>query len=365
MIVDAHLDIAHNAICNGRDLTRTVADLRASEQRRRAVAMTSLPDLGNAGVGVVFATLFAEPTDSWSAGLAEASETPYPLATYNTPEEAELSALQMLELYEGWAERGLVRLIIDRATLEAHLAQFPEDRIPGFVISMEGADPIVGPEDLERWWRRGLRLIGLAWGSTRYAGGTGSSQGLTSAGRELLQAMAELGVIHDAAHLSEEAFWEAAGLPQRALCVSHAGAREVLLPAPGRPAYVPLNRHLSDAQIREVAKPHGATSRGVIGITLLNDFLDPSWDYLNPDHEVSFLEWGGRHLRHFASIAGWESVGVGSDIDAGYGRDETPIEFDTVADWPRIAECVPPETREGVLGGNWLRFLREALPQGS
>jgi membrane dipeptidase len=68
------------------------------------------------------------------------------------------------------------------------------------------------------------------------------------------------------------------------------------------------------------------------------------------------------HLRHIAGLAGWERVGIGTDVDAGHGRAETPLELDSVADWHRIGELAPAEARAGVLGGNWLRFLRAALP---
>jgi diaminopimelate decarboxylase len=71
---------------------------------------------------------------------------------------------------------------------------------------------------------------------------------------------------HDASHLSEEAFWEAAGLPHHALCVTHTSVRALMLPPPGHPARLPLNRFLSDAQIAEAARPRGAASRGVIGL---------------------------------------------------------------------------------------------------
>jgi membrane dipeptidase len=205
-------------------------------------------------------------------------------------------------------------------------------------------------------------MIGLAWGPTRYAGGTGSTLGVTPAGSELLHAMAELGVIHDASHLSEEAFWDAAALPHHALCATHATARAVM-EAPGAPAgRIPLNRFLSDDQLREVAVPRGVTSGGVTGLALLNEFLDPGWHAAGGAIEVRLHDQVAVHLRHVAAVAGWENVGIGSDVDAGHGRAETPAELDSVADWHTIAGAVPPEARAGVLGGNWLRFLREALP---
>jgi membrane dipeptidase len=55
-------------------------------------------------------------------------------------------------------------------------------------------------------------------------------------------------------------------------------------------------------------------------------------------------------------------VGIGSDLDGGLGADETPAELETAADLVKISDVVPADARAGVLGENWLRFLREALP---
>ena len=360
-IVDAHLDVAWNVLYNGRDLTRTVAEIRAGETRDRGVAMTSLPTMGAAGVAVVFATLFAEPAQAWS-GLLDEYPTSRPVKRYSTPEEAEVQALEMLEIYERWAQIGAIRIIQTRAQLSSHLSAFPDDRVPGFVITMEGADPILTPDHLEAWWHRGLRMIGLAWGSTRYAGGSGSSRGLSELGRALLVAMADLGITHDASHLSEEAFWEAVGLPHHALCVSHANARALMLPPPGVPASVPLNRHLSDEQIRFVGRPCGSASAGVIGLALLSEFLDANWSADSPDADVRIAVQGAAHIHHIARLAGWDCIGIGSDVDSGFGREATPAELDTIADWIVLGDVVPGPVRTAVLGGNWLRFLHETLP---
>lgn len=363
-IVDAHLDLAWNALYNKRDLTLPVDAIRASEADAAAVAMTSLRSFADGGVAVVFATLFAKPrTTTWTSATGEQPMPRTPDA-YDTPEQAEAIALEMLGLYERWEAASQVRIIRDREGLERHLQRFPVDRVPGLVIMIEGADPVVSPNDLPRWFERGVRLIGLAWGSTRYAGGTGSSAPLTDLGRELLAGMAELGIVHDASHLSEEAFWEAAGLAHHALCVTHASVRTLVLPPPGHRARLPLNRFLSDAQIAEAARPRGAASRGVIGLAMLNPFLEPRWGHEGADG-VSVGRQVAAHLHRMAELAGWESVGIGSDVDAGYGRDETPQELDSVRDWARIADHVPSEARAGVLGGNWLRFLRETLPAGA
>jgi membrane dipeptidase len=268
----------------------------------------------------------------------------------------------MLELYEQWEREGQVRIIRDGASLRDHLQQFAEDRILGLLILMEGADPIRDPEDLSRWFQRGVRMIGLAWQTTRYAGGTGSSQALTPLGRELICAMTEMGIVHDGAHLSEEAFWEAAGLPHHALCVTHASARSLMHP-PGVHPTIPLNRFLSDAQIVEAAKPRGVTSGGVIGLALLNDFLDPRWRFGGDAGQpvVTVAEQVSAHLNHIAGLVGWQNVAVGSDVDTIHGREETPLELQSVEDWRQVANPAPAAERDAVLGQNWLRFLSEAL----
>jgi membrane dipeptidase len=364
LIVDAHLDVAWNAFHNGRDLELPVAEIRAAEADPSAVAMTSLPAFGEAGVAVVFATLNVLPAEIGALGMD--LNLVRPMRFYHDQEEAEAQALDQLRIYERWEEAERIRVVRSRADLDAHLLRFGDDRIPGFVLTMESADPIRDPDDLPAWFERGVRMISLAWESTRYAGGTGSSKALTDLGRELLTAMAELEIVHDAVHLSEEAFWEAVGLHHRGLCVTHANPRALMLPPPGRRPEVPLNRYLSDEQIAAVARPRGAATRGVIGLALLNEFLDPRWDFSEHgrETEVTMASQGAAHLEHFAGIAGWESLGIGSDVDVGYGRDETPKELDSVLEWRRIGEFVPAEARAGVLGENWLRFLGETLPDG-
>ena len=362
LIVDAHLDVAWNAIYHGRDLTLTVAEIRKSEpDRLRGVAMTSLASMSDARVGLVFATLLAQPAAAWS-DVFDGYDLARPLKRYTTPEEAETQAIENLELYERWAADGLIRLVTTCETLDDHLRRFQSDRVPGFLILMEGADPIVRPDDLPRWWNRGLRMVSLAWGSTRYAGGTGSSGPLTDLGHELLAGMADVGMIHDASHLSEEAFWEAAGASTCGLCVTHASPRSLMLPSPGSRANVPLNRHLSDAQIREVGRPHGRASAGVIGLAFLGDFLEPSWWFDTRPVEPRLGRQGAAQLQHVADLVGWDCVGIGSDVDSGFGRDETAIDLDSIADWRLVADSVPDAAKSGVLGGNWVRFLREVLP---
>src|SRR5690242_13517321 len=107
----------------------SVRDIRTAEgPRTQGTAMTSLTSMGEAGIGVVFATLFAEPAQTWSDIHSD-----YPFARtprgYHTPHEAKAQATEMLDLYERWAEQGLIRIITSVADLNAHCESFGHDRI--------------------------------------------------------------------------------------------------------------------------------------------------------------------------------------------------------------------------------------------
>jgi membrane dipeptidase len=66
---------------------------------------------------------------------------------------------------------------------------------------------------------------------------------------------------------------------------------------------------------------------------------------------------------YIGGLCGWSSIGIGPDLDGGFGLEESPLEIDTVADLDKIGPVLPEEFREGVLSSNWLNFLRRALPQ--
>ncbi len=125
------------------------------------------------------------------------------------------------------------------------------------------------------------------------------------------------------------------------------------------PGRIPLDRHLSDDLIAAVATARGVASRSVVGSILLADFVDPTWVRRGERPPLGRVM---AQMEHVAAIAGWESVGLGSDIDAGVGAEGAAGGLETVADWRRLGELLPPAAQAGVMGGNWLRFLRETLP---
>jgi membrane dipeptidase len=349
-IVDSHLDLAENVTLFGRDLTLGVAEIRTREKRTAKQATVSLPELERGGIAVAIATVTA-------GFLAEdVGEDFEPRsAIYHTSEEAEAQALIQIALYESWEEQGRVRLLRSVDSLDRHLRLWQHDRKPGLVLLMEGADPIVHVRDLPEWWQRGVRMIGLTFGDTKYgtgvAGGATAFKrgGLTSQGFELLGQMAELGFIWDISHLAEKGVWQGLELDFPRVCASHANAR----------ALIPTDRHLSDEVICAVAE-----RGGVIGLILYNAFLEPGW---KGDRSVSVTldEHLRRHADHIARLCGWRHLGIGSDLDGGFGLEESPSEIDTVADLHKVGSVEPAKARGAVLGTNWLDFLRSSLPQTS
>lgn len=345
-IVDGHLDLAENVTFFGRDLSMTVANMRKLESRTSRQATVALPEMYRGGIAVAIATV----TPGFKAEDVAPGSVPAS-AIYRSPEEAEGHALNQIALYEQWERDGRVRLLRSAADLNDHLGLWADDRILGLVLLMEGADPIVEIRDLPRWWARGLRMIGLTYGDTRYGRGVGAgsdsfrSGGLTRAGEELIQEMAGIGMGWDISHLTEDGVWQGLELRIPGVCASHANAR----------ALTPTDRHLSDAVLSAIG-----LRGGVVGLVLYNGFLDPSWKREGPT-EVTVANQVRRQAAHVAEVCGWQSVGIGSDLDGGFGREESPREIDTIADLEIVGSAVPAESREGVLGGNWLRFLRAML----
>jgi membrane dipeptidase len=346
-ICDAHQDLGLNHHRYGRDITQDLKTIRAADGGANPMcgtATVSLPAMRAGSVGLAFATLLAMP---------RAAKHPLGECECSTPEQANAIALRDLDYYRRLEDSGHVRMVGDRASLDAHAAQWDAgdpDRRLGIVPSMEGAEPILTPSEVAEWQARGLRIIGPAWfGENRYAHGTGTPGGLSDPGRELLREMSRAGMILDVSHLAEAAFFEALDRFDGTVIASHSNAR----------ALVPGDRQLSDEMIRRLIERGAA-----VGAVLDGWMLVPGWRRGQSNAGLTLTKVAD-HIDHICQLAGNANhAAIGSDLDGGFGREQCPADIDSIADLQRLFEILsergyPDDDIRAVAHENWLRILRK------
>ena len=353
LIIDAHLDLSWNALQGNRDLLRSAYTIRTQEVgtpgKGRAQGTVAFPDMRQGRLAVSVVTLFARSTGR-----------PAPHSDYASPVQSYGVAQGQLAYYRALEHEGHIRIIADCANLDSHIADWEAwertgsaDTPPlGFVISMEGADPILKPDQLEEWVGSGLRLLGLThYGPGRYAGGTGTELGLTELGPPLLAEMQRLGVTLDLTHCSDQAFWEALEHYEGLVLASHNNCRTL----------VPHQRQFSDEQLRAIFERDG-----VIGAAFDAWMLQPGWVSGQSTNEAVTLNTVVDHMDHVCQLAGnSRHAGIGTDLDGGYGREQSPCDLDTIADLQKLAGLLANRGYNGddiraIMHGNWLRLLRQA-----
>ncbi len=351
IIVDAHLDIAFNALTWNRDYRVHPLKHREREGYAHPIATTGLPDALLGRVAVAFASIFNEPDNG------KPSPVPYPHPRYRTVKEAYTEGMRQMDYYHRLAdESGQIRLLQTAADLDTVLATYEPDvplnqRSQGLVISFEGADPITEPRQFEEWYERGVRCVGLAWTATRYSGGTGAPGGLTVLGRELLEILSAFNVIVDLAHSAEKAFFETLDAFQGTVIASHVNPRH----------FMDTDRHLSDLQIRRLAE-----RGGVMGVVMLNLFLSKSWSRGSRKSDVP-LAIVADVIDYVCQLTGSsQHIGIGSDFDGGFGTEAIPEGLDTGSDLLKIADVLQErgysdDDVKAIMGGNFLRQLRQIL----
>lgn len=351
-IFDCHLDLSMNALLWNRDLTRSVAEIRAREAGQtdkpdRARGVVAFPEMRQGKIGLCVATQ-----------IARYVKTKNPLPGYHSPEIAWAVTQGELAWYKAMEEAGELVQIVDRAGLERHLALWMNNPPPnapiGYILSLEGADSILTPRHLERAYAQGLRAVGPAhYGPGTYAQGTHATGGIGAAGRELLAEMQRLGIILDATHLCDDSFWETMQVWDGPVWASHNNCR----------ALVPDTRQFADEQIRELI------GRGaVIGAALDAWMMVPNWirGQTTPESTGVNLKHMVDHIDHVCQLAGNANhAAIGTDLDGGFGREQAPLDLETIADLQKVPALLrergySPTDIENIMHGNWLRFLRNA-----
>ncbi|HJP30177.1 MAG TPA: membrane dipeptidase [Candidatus Latescibacteria bacterium] len=378
LIVDGHLDLAFNALHHRRDLTQCVQTLREREDVYRdgvgarsihpdalrktprsggmGIATVALPELRAGHVGIVLATIMARvqmPTSFLSDGM-------------RTQAAAHAIGQSHLHYYKALERAGEIDFLRTAHDLENAIgawsptsAKASADPAPsvGIVLSMESADPILGPDDVQAWYDAGLRSVSLThFGSNTWGHGTGTKGGLYPCAYPLLDALRAAGVALDVSHAADLAFWQLLDYWDGPIHASHCMCR----------ALVPGQRHLSDDMIKAVAE-----RGGVIGMVMAEPMLNPdiNFDDLSTAPAVSTRPMAAvaDHIEHICALTGSNShVAIGSDLDGGFGREWAPVDCDTVADLQKLPDLLERRGLGGadvaaITHGNLLSFLRRVL----
>lgn len=328
LIFDAHLDLSMNAMEWNRDLRLPIAELNSREQ-----GMNDKPDRGNAtvsfgelkrgNIGLVVATQIARYVEKGSS-----------LPGWYSPEQAWAQTQGQLAWYRAMEKDGHMRMIKTKTDLEEHIILWNDEtnksnKPIGFLLSLEGADSLIDLSYLEYAYEQGLRAVGPAhYGPGRYANGTDSNGRLNAKGIALLREMERLNVILDATHLNDDAFWDAMDRFNGPIWASHNNCR----------ALVDHNRQFSDDMIKILI-----SKKAVIGVALDAWMMVPRWvrGVSDPKTMNCSLEVMANHIDHICQLAGnTNHVGVGSDLDGAFGKEQCPYDLKTIADMQLVFDIL-------------------------
>lgn len=352
-IVDAHLDLSMNAMEWNRDLRMSIHEIRERENEMidkpdRGKGMVSFEELRKGNIGLVVATQIARYVTKDN-----------PLPGWKSPEQAWAHTQGQLAWYKAMEEEGQLFQVTDISSLESQLATWnnnsKDNQKPiGYILSLEGADSIVTLAHLQKAYQYGLRALGPAhYGPGRYAQGTDAKGKMGSQGVALLKEMERLNIILDATHLCDDSFWEAMDNFNGHVWASHNNCRTL----------VNHNRQFSDDQIKELIN-RGAVIGGVFDAWM----MVPNWvrGISTPVGMKCDLEVLIDHMDHICQIAGNAlHIGIGSDLDGGFGKEQCPYDIGSIADLQKVALLLEKrgythQDVENVMHKNWLRFLRKA-----
>lgn len=349
-IFDAHLDLSMNALEWNRDLTWSVEDIRRSEigmsdKPDRSRNTVSLDAMRNGNVGLCVATQIARYTKKTN-----------PLPGWKSPQQAWAQTQGQLAWYKAMEDIGEMVQIRNAKELNDHLHLWKttKGKKPiGYILSLEGADSIVNLDYLEKSYEQGLRAIGPAhYGPGTYAQGTNATGGIGTKGKELLREINKLGLILDATHLCDDSFWETMDVYEGPVWASHNNCRTL----------VDHNRQFTDEQIKELIG-----REAVIGVALDAWMMTSNWikGLSTPQGLGVTLRQMIDNIDHICQIAGnAKHVGIGTDLDGGFGKEQCPSDLDTIADLQKVPNLLQQrgysqEDINNIMHNNFILFLQK------
>lgn len=307
-----------------------------------------------AGFGAGMFAIFVRPCpettpreDRWDdSGDSLRLEPPPPLE----PRYARWVTNERLDQLERLVEAsdGQMRLVESVDELRTCL----REGVVGVVVHFEGAaaiDPDLG--NLDAYYERGLRSLGLVWSRSNQFGhgvpfehpaSPDTGPGLTDAGMDLVSRCNDLGIVVDLAHCNENGFWDVVDVSSDPLVVSHAGAHEIC----------PSSRNLTDEQLGAIAN-----SGGIVGVTFAASAIRPDGEH-DPRTGVGQLV---DHFEYVVDRVGVDHVGFGSDFDGA----TIPDAVGDVTGLPVVVDELrnrgyDESSLEKIARENWLRVLQES-----
>jgi membrane dipeptidase len=223
-------------------------------------------------------------------------------------------------------------------------------------MGMENGAPIENEQDVEHFYRRGIRYVTLTHSLDNHISDssydtTHTWHGLSPFGKNLVLWLNKAGIMVDVSHISDDAFYQVIQISKAPVIASHSSCRFF---TPG------FERNMSDEMISRLAE-----KGGVIQIAFGSDFLSQPYresqttvrkeitEYLK-SHGLTYRDSAARafirqyrtdhpiahadvrdvvaHIEHVVKLVGIDHVGIGSDFD-GVG-DTLPVGLEDVSRYP-------------------------------
>ena len=228
---------------------------------------------------------------------------------------------------------------------------FFEKKAVAAVIHFEGAEPIAEDlSNLENFYQNGLRSVGLVWSRPnafgygvpfKFPASPDIGPGLTSAGKELVQACNRMGILIDVSHLNEKGFWDVEKTSAAPLVATHSCVHEIC----------PMPRNLTDKQLDAIKN-----SQGLVGLNFAVEFIRDDGKR-NRETPISKMV---EHIRYVADRIGVEHIALGSDFDGA----AIPNELKDVAGLPKLLTALSQNGFDAdainkIAHENWFRVLTQ------
>jgi membrane dipeptidase len=313
LVLDGHIDTPLR-----------IADDRIDFGARGSSNHVDLPRMVDGGLDAVFMAAWVDPALG--------------------PDRAFGRARDLLSLVQETAATHSDRLVF--ATTAADVVTAAANERIALLAGVENGDALEKRvANIERLHDHGARYLTLTWMHTNALGDAAGDEpvhdGLSRFGRDVVEAMNDIGMLIDLSHAAPTTFWDVLERTSHPIVVSHSATE----------AHGAHPRNVSDDQLRGIAE-----NGGLIGINFFSDYLTPG--AADPDWTVIV-----DHIERVIDVAGVEHAALGSDMD---GVARLPSGFHGVEDLPLIATELERRGQTGqnlrkILGGNWLRVLDQVV----